>query len=433
MIEKNKDEKARGRRIFLIEGVMASSEANTFMGNLLTAYALAIGSSERQIGILSTARNLAGFAQLLTNHLLQWIGSKRRLFYHTFGASRTIRVIVTFLPIIPLAFVSNNVAWWLIALMFLVSGGDAVTLILKKTWMSEITPPEIRGKYFGLRGLLSDFSGMLMGYFGGLYIDHFRVLGREIFGFQSILLFSTLIGYSTLFIVSKIPEVSREPEKQGLKDFFRSFQLPFRDRPFLVWTIYDACYSFAVGFAGPFFTVYLLKELNLPLATVALYTAIGEISSISLSRLWGSLVDKYGNLTILTVACIGKSIFPALWIFTSGANTLWAILWLGFVHSVRGFNSAQSITTLNMTLLLSPEKERPIYLACESTIANFLSAISPFIGGLLLGAMGGKHIELSIFSWNQTFCPMHLLFFISAILRGSASLILIKVRLSIRK
>ena len=54
----NKDEQAQGRRMFLIEGVMASSESNTFMGNLLTAYALAIGSSERQIGLLSTARNL---------------------------------------------------------------------------------------------------------------------------------------------------------------------------------------------------------------------------------------------------------------------------------------------------------------------------------------------------------------------------------------
>jgi len=430
---KNKDKQAQGRRMFLIEGIMASSEANTFMGNLLTAYALAVGSNARQIGILSTARNLAGFTQLLTNHVLQRIGSKRRLFYHTFGISRTIRVVVAFLPMIPLAFVSDNLAWWLIALMFMVSGGDAITMVLKKTWMSEITPPDIRGRYFGLRSLLSDFSGMLMGYFGGFYIDHFRELGREVFGFQSIFLFSTLIGYSTLFLVSRIPEISREPERQGLKDFIKSFQLPFRNRPFLIWTIYDACYSFAVGFAGPFFTVYLLRELNLPLATVAIYTAIGEISSIALSRWWGSLADKYGNLPILTVACIGKSIFPALWIFTSGINTLGAILWLGFVHSVRGFNSAQSITTLNMTLGLSPEKDRPIYLACESTVVNFLSAISPLLGGLLLGSMSVNHIETSIFGWNHILYPMHLLFLISAILRGSASLILIKVGLSMRK
>jgi MFS family permease len=427
---KNNDEQAQGRKMFLIEGIMASSEANTFMGNLLTAYALAIGSSDRQIGMLSTARNLAGFAQLLTSHILQRIGSKRRLFYHTFGISRTIRIIVAFLPTIPLAFVSNDIAWWLITLMFLVSAGDSITLILKKTWMSEITPPEIRGRYFGLRSLLSDFSGMLMGYFGGLYIDHSRSLGREVFGFQSIFLFSTLIGYSTLFLVSRIPETSRESERQGLKDFIKSFKLPFKDKPFLIWTIYDACYSFAVGFAGPFFTVYLLKGLNLPLATVAIYTAIGEISSIALSRWWGSLADKYGNLTILTIACIGKSIFPALWIFTSGANTLWAILWLVFVHSVRGFNSAQSITTLNMTLALSPEKDRPVYLACESTVVNLLSSISPFIGGLLLGAMGEKYIETSMLGWNQILYPMHLLFLISAILRGSASLILIKVRSS---
>jgi MFS family permease len=424
----NTEEQARSRRLFLAEGVMASSEANTFVGNLLTAFALALGASDRQIGTLTTARSLAGFTQLVTDHLLQRLGSKKRLFYWTFGISRTIRVMVAFLPIVPLAFISRNSVWWLIGLMFLVSSGDSITLVLKKTWLSELTPPEIRGRYFGLRSLLSDFSGMAMGYLGGLYIDYSKDSGREIFGFQSIFFISTLIGYSTLFIVSRIPEVSKKPERQGLKELINSFQLPFRDRPFLIWMIYDVCYSFGVGFAGPFFTVYLLKELKLSLAAVAIYTAIGEISSISLSRYWGYLADKYGNLTILTVACIGKSIFPALWIFTSGSNTILAILWLVFVHTVRGFNSAQSITTLNMTLALSPERNRPVYLACESTVVNLLSAISPFLGGLLLGMLSGKNAYISLFGWNLMLYPMHLLFLISAILRGSASLILIKVK-----
>ncbi|MEK7398294.1 MAG: MFS transporter, partial [Candidatus Poribacteria bacterium] len=350
MNDNNKEEQARSRRLFLVDGVMASSEANTFMGNLLTAFALALGSSDRQIGFLTTARNLAGSVQLITNHLLQRLGSKKRLFYWTFSISRTVRVIISFLPIIPLVFISQNPVWWLIGLMFIVSSGDAITMVLKKTWMSELTPPEIRGRYFGLRNLLSGFSGMAIGYIGGLYIDYSKSSGWEVFGFQSIFLFSTLIGYSTLFIISRILDASKKPERQGLKDLIKSFQQPFKDRPFLIWMIYDVCYSFAVGFAGPFFTVYLLKELKLPLATVAIYTAIGEISSIALSRYWGYLADKYGNLTILTISCIGKSIFPALWIFTTGSNTILAILWLGFVHSVRGFNSAENIATLNMTL-----------------------------------------------------------------------------------
>ena len=407
---------------------MASSAAQGFIGNLMTAFALALGSNERQIGILTSARRLAGFTQLFTNHLLERIGSKRNMYYCVFGTSRTVRLIIALLPTIFFFIASHNLIWCLILLMLLASCADAIGIVLKKTWLSELTPAGIRGRYFGLRDLLAGFCSMLIGYLSSLYVDYWKETGKEMFGFQSLFLFSTLLGYSTLVIITMIPEVSSEPKKQGLRNFLRSFQIPFRDKPFVVWTAFRGCYSFAVGFAGPFFTVYLLKELRLPLATVAIYTAIGQLASIVLSRFWGSLADKYGNITVLMISCIGKSIFPALWIFATGVDTLQAIIWLGFVHCVRGFNSAQKITMLNMTLWLSPEEHRPMYLACESTIASLLSAVSPYLGGLLLGLAAGKHAEISILGWHHTLCAMHILFLISAILRGASSLILIWVK-----
>ena len=135
MNDNNTEEQARGRKLFLIDGVMASSEANTFMGNLLTAFALALGATDSQIGGLTTARNIGGFAQLITNYLLQRLGSKKHLFYWTFSVSRTIKAIIAFLPIVPLAFISQNSVWWLIGLMLIVSSGDSITLVLKKTWL----------------------------------------------------------------------------------------------------------------------------------------------------------------------------------------------------------------------------------------------------------------------------------------------------------
>lgn len=398
------------------------------MGNLLTAFALALGSTERQIGILTSVRRLAGFAQLFTNHLLERIGSKRRLYYCVFGTSRTVIVLVALLPTISLVSAFHNVIWWLISLIFIIGCVDAIGIVLKKTWLSELTPLEIRGRYFGLRNLFMGFFGMLIGYLSSLYVDYWRGIERGMFGFQSLLLLSALLGYSMLIIITMVPEIPSKPKKQDLKTLLRSFQIPFRDKPFTVWTAFRGCYSFGTGFAGPFFTVYLLKELQLPLATVAIYTAIGQIASIALSRFWGSLADKYGNKTVLVISSIGKSIFPALWIFATGVDTLRAIMWLGFVHSVRGLNSAQQITMLNMVLWLSPQESRPMYLACESTIASLLSAVSPFLGGLVLGAIGDRHSGISILGWHHTLCPIHILFLISFILRSASSMILIWVK-----
>ena len=424
----DKDKQAYGRKLFLIEGVLASSATRTFAGSIMTAFALALGASEGQIGIIASARRVAGFAQLFTSHFLERIGGKRRLYYSVFGTSRLFRIFVVFLPSIPFIFVSNNAVEWLIFMVFVVGCMESIGIVLKKTWMSELTPPDIRGRYFGLRSIFVGSFGMIAGYLGSLYVDHWKALGRGMFGFQIIFAISAFLGFLALIVIAMTPESPSEPKKQSLKVFLRSFQIPFRDKPFAIWMIYHGCYAFATGFAGPFFSVYLLKELQLPLATVAIYTAIGEISSIVLSRFWGTLADKYGNKTVLVISCVVKSIFPALWIFATGVDTMGAIIWLGFVHSTRGFNSAQQITTLNMALHLSPEESRPIYLSCESTVANLASAVSPFLGGLLIGVMAGWHAEVSILGRNQMLCAIHALFLISAILRSAASMILIWVK-----
>jgi len=419
-----KETRARGRKLFLIEGILSPFSLRTFMGNLMIAFALALGCSEGQIGILTSARRFAGFTQLLTNYCLVRTGSRRRLSQYVFGVSSTVRVIIALLPSIPLAFISKNPVWSLIFLISIIGSMDAISLVLKNTWMSELTSRSIRGRYFGLRKLLTGFFGMLIGYAGGLYIDYCQNSQKEMFGFQSLFLIGALSGYLTLMLLSIVPEVYSEPKKESIKEFLESFRLLSRNKPFVVWMFFHGCWSFSTGFAGPFFTVYLLKELQLPLATVALYTALGEIASISLSRLWGQLADKYGNKRILIVCCVAKSIFPALWIFATGVDTIFAIIWLGFVHSVRGFNSGQQITILNMTLWLSPAEHRATYISSENSFANILSAISPFVGGLIISLIGGWHREVAILGWHHIFCALHILFFISAICRSISSLIL---------
>jgi MFS family permease len=126
----------------------------------MTAFALALGANEGQIGIITSARRIASFYQSLTNHLLERIGGKRPLYYCVYGGSRTVRLLVAFLPSILLALVSHNTIWWLVFMLFVIGCADSIGMVLKKTWLSELTPPDIRGRYFGSRNLFIDAFGM---------------------------------------------------------------------------------------------------------------------------------------------------------------------------------------------------------------------------------------------------------------------------------
>jgi MFS family permease len=224
-----------------------------------------------------------------------------------------------------------------------------------------------------------------------------------------------MFGVVSLFLLRTVPE-PRMAEGQGEVGFLRSLALPYLDRSFRRFLGFPVLWSFAAGFAGPFFTVYMIQDLGINYALIGAYTNLGMLASLYCVRFWGQLADRFGNKPVLSMAACMKAIFPFLWVFATSRS----YIYLGLVHLVRAFNSAQKLTELNMALKLSPEEDKAVYLSGYRSLTKVCSAVSPILGGILAGVVAGRGMELPFLSLHG----LHFMFILSGILRLSSLLVL---------
>ena len=72
--------------------------------------------------------------------------------------------------------------------------------------------------------------------------------------------------------------------------------------------------------AAPFFTVYMLRTLEVSFAQIAIFSAIQTIATIIMNPFWGYLADKYGYKPVMSLTAMGLAVFPLGWGFVTLDN-----------------------------------------------------------------------------------------------------------------
>jgi Na+/melibiose symporter-like transporter len=110
---------------------------------------------------------------------------------------------------------------------------------------------------------------------------------------------------------------------------------PLRNRDFRRLVAFLATWTFAVNLSTPFFTVYLLRRLGLPMSAVLAFTVLSQATTAVVLRAWGAVADRFQPLAVLRVSCVGFLLSvagwpvaglleqPALAIVALGAYTCW--------------------------------------------------------------------------------------------------------------
>jgi MFS family permease len=404
-----RDSISRGRRLFLIEAAITGAMTAIISPDnspFMTGFALALGASDFLIGLLSTATMVGALGQLTTNTLIERIGSRRHTCLIALGVARLLRGGIILLPFLfpPLRMGA------FVVLIVITAFFGSIGFVSRISWMADLVPQEIRGRFFGARIRAITIPSMLIGVTAGWALDGWKSAypGREIPGFQVLLAAGTLIGLTALLALRRIPEPPLARSAQPLP-FLQTLRFPFEHRPFRRLITFNLVWSFAVEFAAPFFVVYMIKQLGVDYIYITIFTAMGELASMTCSGFWGRLADRFGNKPVLTICATCKAIFPILWVFvTPGSYIL-----LGLVHLVRAFNSGQEITTLNLVLKLSPDENRAIYISSHRVLLNLFGAISPAVGGGLATLMSETRVPLGFL----TLYGLHFLFLLSGISR----------------
>ena len=189
---------------------------------------------------------------------------------------------------------------------------------------------------------------------------------------------------------------------------FWQFLKSGRDTPFGKFTIFTTLMRISTNIAGPFFAVYMLRDLGLSYTWFMAITVSGIIFHLVFYPLLGKVSDKYGNIEILKFSCILMAIVPFLWLVSKNPFYL-----ISVPQVVGGFAWAGFwLTTSNYIYDSVKQEKRGLGIAYY----NLLNGM-----GLFLGAGIGAGIALLNISFMN---KMLFIFLIS----GFARLLIILIR-----
>ncbi|MFA6356711.1 MAG: MFS transporter [Candidatus Omnitrophota bacterium] len=308
-----------------------------FTEQYITPFAVALKASSEQIGMLTAFPNLiASLIQLKSADVTEHLKSRMRIitisvFFHA----------LMFLPIalIPLLFRTHRV-FWLVAFVTMAASFNAFPGPAWTSLMSDHIPRRSRGRYFGWRNRLLGIITITCAFLAGFILN---IFGKDnLTGFMVILGLALVARFTSWSFLKRMYEPPIKITREHYFTFW-DFVSRVRESNFAKFVFYVASISFAVNMSGPFFAVYMLRDLNLSYATYTVIVISPTIATLLTMGIWGRHADVVGNMKIIRLASFFIPLIPVLWLFGHSVAYLIIIqvfsgfVWAGYNLSIFNF------------------------------------------------------------------------------------------------
>lgn len=390
------EEVLSGLRAVIKDGIASQAMVTFTGGAFLVAFALKLGASNVVIGLLAAIPPLAQLIQIPSIFLVEKIRKRRSISMFGSGVSRLFWL---FIAVTPLFFPPQARLTALIGALVLQATFGAVSNSSWNSWMRDLVPQDRLGSFYSKRMSLSMALAIPLGLAAGMYIDYWKRLfpQHEIYGYSMLFFLGFLVGMLGVYFISTIPEPLMPPP-QGRSEFLRMILQPFRDANFKSLIMFLGSWNFAVNLAAPFFTVYMLKRLELGMTFIIALTMLSQIMNLAFLHIWGRFSDQFSNKSVLGVsgplfiACI------LAWTFTTMPEKyVLTVPLLIAIHIFMGISMAGvTLASGNIGLKLAPKGQATAFLAANSVVNSLAAGIAPILGGKFADFFAGRELAWTL-------------------------------------
>jgi len=393
----------RTLRLSTIEGMTAEVVTACAGGAALTAWALYLGCDPLIVALLGALPSFAQVIQLPSACLTSTHGG-RRVAIIASAASRISLAPLIILPFLPLPTEGKRLLLLGVAAMHIALGVVGSNGWL--SWMGELVPERLRGRYFGKRASFASLSGSLMGFASGVMLDRSSILGMESLALSGLALLATIAGLVTHPLMRRQHEPARDQSRPVPVRAVVARIL--RDPASRRLVTFQMAWNAAIGVSASFFAVHLLTNLHMGFMLVAAHAAAAGVVRVLVTPAWGRAIDRRGAKPILVLCSFGLFAVPLVWLapptsalpFVIAADAMVAgTLWAG-----------HGLATFQLPLSIAPRAQRPFYLAAFATAGGVSFALAAGVGGLVANALPPL-----LFLHGRPVLTLQLLFVLSAV------------------
>ncbi len=371
-----------------------------------SAYAISLQASTPVIGLLATLPALlASFMQLFS----AWLGrrTRRRKLIIVVGAVFQAMCLIP-LAFAPLLFPELGAAV-LIPIVFLYFCGPNLGAPQWNSLIGDLLPESRRGRFFAHRTKVSSVASVAALAVAGLLLDSFDRLGNAYWGFVTIFLLAACARGMSAYHLGRMRESSSKTAVLAVPTDM-SWWRQIRHTSLLKFSLFFACMQFAVAISGPYFTLYMLRDLGFDYFMFMIITVASVLVQFLTLNRWGRLSDLFGNRLILVTTGTLITIIPSLWLVSTnyfwilGVQALSGLSWAGFTLSATAF-----------VFDLTPSENRATLFAFHNVLAAFAIFLGASLGAILASQIPSQ-IEL-LGQSVSVLTPLYGLFLCSCLIR----------------
>lgn len=402
----------RGLRLSIVEGLFANVHVSVTTGAFLTGFALLLGASPFELGLISAIPFVGQLFQLAGAYLEQRLGERRRTATLLALGSRATWAFFALLPFLdglgalrmPVFLVTLAIA----QVMYSIAGNAWLS------WMSDLVPPRQRGRYFGVRNTALGLSAMVSTWLAGRALDGFTAAGDARTGY--LLIFGIAVGFAcaAALVLWRQPEPPIAPQPRVSPREMLS--APLRHRRFGALSRAAVAWALVTGISAPFFNAYGLQTLQLSYATLALMTVATSAVALIAQPMIGRLQDRLGDQRVLVASTVGVVLLPWGWVLSTPDFLL--PLWLTSIFS-GVFWPGITQGLVNLMMDRAPAEGRAAYVAAFGALTGAGTFLAGLLGGVLATWIGPSLIHIGPIALNQ----YAVLFVLSSLGRAGMALV----------
>lgn len=383
-----------GLRLIVFDGLTAEAMVTLTGGTFLMAMAVGMGASNFQIGLLASLPTFTNIFQLISIWLVQKYNNRRAVMVISSFFARTPLFIIGLLPFLFSTGTSVQVLIFLLSFHYLFGSIAGASW---NSWMKDLVPENILGTYFSRRSRLTQSLNVVLSLALALSLDYIKTYypQLELTAYSFMFIIGAIIGMLGVYYLSKTPEPTSYLAKDNV---FKLFGKPLKDKNFRQLLAFNSFWSFALNIATPFFSVYMMKSLNLPLSSIIGFGLLAQVSSIFSIQFWGRYADQYSNKTVIRMAAPIYIACILAWTFTGmGSSAAITMGLLAIINIFTGISTAGiNLALNNICLKLSPKDESIVYISARNIIVALISAVGPMAGGWLADFFSKRSLQWSI-------------------------------------
>ncbi len=364
---------------FIIYGLLYDSMLNVYKPFSIK-FLQRIGGNEFHISLNNSLPGLFAVLALIPgSYIMNKIVNKKRATVILFSISRSIILLLAFVPFLPTAI--QPIAF--ILLISLMNFPESIAQSSLQNTLGTVFRGNERASALSIRTKFGNIFVLIVTILTAAIITFVPKNEEQVITtYQLFFITAFIIGVFEVITFNRF-KLTAPPKVDANLKFFSSFKLVFSDKKFVTFLLCSMFFHFGWYMGWPLNGIIQVKILDANEMWLALMMVCNVVVIILTSNFWGKFIQKRGNaLAILLLA--GGMGLNALMCALAPTLPLYTLtnVFVGFING--GLGTALLFGLLTAT----PDHSRVVYIGIYNTLLNLCLGVSPFVAHYLLTKIG---------------------------------------------